>query len=313
MVITGILSPDVQSAGSYGFGDFSLNLGSPFIPQRSGVIAPLRDYFIGARAQVYCYLGLGALLALITAAITSLGRWWRASNRHTALLLVFLCCYLFALSYRITLGSHVLLQLPLPERLVHSLGVFRSSGRFFWPIGYALIVLAVVTVTNWFRPPVAALILALACVLQLVDVNPMRAEIFRSASAPAAPVIDRRQAQEMAADVHAMMLFPSFGCVPIASSQTKAAIDREHSLEELAMEFELVAARRDLPINSVDNARLGTDCAAEAVARSKPLEAGVLYVYVDGILPDIAQFGGADPAKVCHTLGDARACKLAND
>jgi hypothetical protein len=220
---------------------------------------------------------------------------------------------MFALSYRVTLGSHVLLQLPLSDSMVLALSTFRASGRFFWPVGYALVTLAVITVATRLRPAVATLILLTACVLQLIDISPLRTAIARSAVAPPAPIIDRHQAAALAADVGALALFPSFGCVPVADPPTSAEIYREDLLHHLAMEFQLIAARRNLTINSVYNARLRTDCVAEAIIRREPLRASILYVYLDGALPDAAQFGGADPAKICQALGSIRACKLTND
>ena len=77
-----------------------------------------------------------------------------------------------------------------------------------------------------------------------------------------------------------------------------------------AMEFQLIAARRDLTINSVDSGRPNPDCVGEELARRKPLVPGVLYVYLDGVMPDAAQFGGADPAQVCHALDDIHACEV---
>jgi hypothetical protein len=312
MVVTGILTPDLRSSGSTGFGALSLNLGSPFIPQNSGVIAPLRNYLIGGRVQVYGYLGLGVLFALLVAAATSVRWWWRARYRHAVLLALLLADFLFALSHRVTLGSHVLLQVPLPGSVVYALGMFRSSGRFFWPAGYALVVLAVVTVATRLRPPAAAAALAVACLLQLIDVGPMRQSIAATSGVPARPVVDRQRADALAAGVHALALFPSFGCVPWATSVAPAAVEREHTMFQRAMEFQLIAARRNLPINSVYNARVPTDCVAEAAMRGKTLRRGVLYVYLDGELPDASQFGGADPAVVCSALGEVRACKIPN-
>jgi hypothetical protein len=312
-VITGILGPNQGSIGSYGFGEFSLNLGSPIIPQKSGVIPPLADYLIGARVQVFGYLGLGVLLALLVAAINAAGWWWRMWHRHAALLVVLLVCYLFALSYRVTLGSHVLLQLPLPDSIVYALGMFRSSGRFFWPVGYAVVVLAVATIVSRLRPPVAALVLAIACLLQLVDISPMRAAIARTSTMPAPPVIDRQQAERLAADVRGLMLFPTYGCLPVPDSPTPAAVKEMQVLAQKIMEFHLIAARRDLPINSVNSGRPHTNCIAEAAEQKQPLKAGILYVYFDGNLPDATQLGGADPAQICRMLGDIRVCKTASD
>ena len=60
MLLAGMLSRETREGGTHGFGIFSLNLAAPFVPQMSGVIPPLRDYWMGMRAQVFGYPGLGA-------------------------------------------------------------------------------------------------------------------------------------------------------------------------------------------------------------------------------------------------------------
>ena len=52
-------------------------------------------------------------------------------------LVAFAALTAFAISYRVFVGHCLLLELPMPLYIVWALGVFRSSGRFFWLIGYA--------------------------------------------------------------------------------------------------------------------------------------------------------------------------------
>lgn len=76
------------------------------------------------------------------------------------------------------------------------------------------------------------------------------------------------------------------------------------------MEFQLFAARRNLPVNSVDNARLPTDCVAEEAAKNQTLREGTLYVYLTPFAPVSAQLGGHAATDVCSTLDWLNYCLI---
>ena len=103
------------------------------------------------------------------------------------------------------------------------------------------------------------------------------------------------------------MVFPSYGCVRNALSHgelatlpadralrlfnldpygragvspawplaTRVAIARREVVLQANMEVMLLTARRNRPVNTVYNARLATDCAAEERAMQAPLQPGV--------------------------------------
>ncbi|MDE2580463.1 MAG: hypothetical protein KGL52_02395 [Rhodospirillales bacterium] len=297
-LLTGILSWQDRVGGTSEFGQFSLNLGSPFVPQLSGVIPPLRHYWIGMHSQVLGYLGLGALLVLACAA-PGMFAWLRERGRHHAALLVVLAgFYLFALSNKVTLGSHVLLHVALPSALAYMLGAFRASGRFFWPVGYAALVFGVLIVLRRYRPGVAVVILGVAGLLQIVDVAPLRQEVAASARAAVPPVVDRAAVDRLLARAHGVMIFPSFACIG-------AGLDpqRTDHLQHVDMEIQLLAAWRDLPTNSAKTSRdISTDCRQEAQpARLRP---GVAYFFTaGGLVPP-----SSAPAGACRRIGMLEAC-----
>jgi hypothetical protein len=75
----------------------------------------------------------------------------------------------FAISPVVTLGSSVLVDLSGPW--TGPLAMFRSSGRFAWPLAYLLVVWAVVTVTRRLPASSAHVVLGLAVAVQLVDLH----------------------------------------------------------------------------------------------------------------------------------------------
>ena len=155
--------------GDKGFVVYSMNLLSPFWPQRSGLFGadlPIIDA-TGGQYEGFCYLGAGSLLLLL-AALPRIGR----LRRWPGLVIVLAGLTLIALSSRVYLGQIKLLDLGV-KPWEDIFAVFRASGRAFWPVGYALVIGAVAAAC---RLPVAARLplLAAAIVLQVLDTAPLR-------------------------------------------------------------------------------------------------------------------------------------------
>jgi hypothetical protein len=312
-VASGILSAQTSSGGSDGFGVGSMNLASPFVPQMSGAIPAMRNFWVGMRVQVMDYPGLGVLLLVAAGVLARLtgrapGPWYR----HWALLAFLLGCVLFALSNRVTLGARVLLEVPLPDRIAYALGAFRASGRFFWPVLYTLIAVALLALLRARWRLVSVAVLAAACVLQVMDSGPLRAAIAASAAAPVPPLFDRARAADLLAPASALMVFPTIGCLypEPAPLPEPARAAREGRLAQANVELQLLASRQNLPLNTMANPRLAADCAAEAATRRAPLLPGVAYFYLEGAGPAAEQLGGRDPAAVCEKLDWVLACRM---
>jgi hypothetical protein len=157
---------DLQSAG---LGDYSMNLLGPITPAgRSTFLPDLPTVSVEQIGEGYQYLGVGVLLLCVVAAVTCLVRRYRFGWPALPLTLVLLACGIYALSPRVTFGGGTLIDLVDD---VGAVSMFRSTGRFFWPVAYALVAASAgVVAANWKRPAAAA-ILAGAVVLQIVDLQ----------------------------------------------------------------------------------------------------------------------------------------------
>jgi hypothetical protein len=237
--------------------------------------------------------------------------WLLAGARHHAALLVILTGFtLFALSNEIYFGKDLILEIPISDELAGALGIFRSSGRFFWPVGYALMAGAILLVAQHFRPRALVALLAIATMIELVDVMPLHRVIAESARHPAERYFDSRVLAALFAKADAALVFPSYGCVYREyhdAGLPEAVRDR---WEQENMEIQVVAAQKSLPINSVYNARLSTDCRAENALREQPLKPGVAYIYLTGFAPAATQLASRDPADVCEQSGPLRFCLI---
>ena len=311
MLVMGILTADLRSAGGESFGIFSMNLASPLLPQLSGIIPPLAQYRVGTATQYegFSYLGLGVIACLLLGLRTGVGWIKRRARSHVALICVLGCATVLALSNKIYLGDRLLLEFPLPEPVSYVLGAVRSSGRFFWLVGYALEAGGILMVLRGFRRPCALVVFGLVCVIQLIDVDPIRRAVAASATNPATAVIARQQAAEIVAKSRALQIFPSLACGPVAKIGTVFELVGK-KVAQANLEFQLLAARANLPINSVFNSRIKSNCRTEGEVMREPLQDGTAYIYLGAFMPSASQRGGRATAEVCHELDWMHYCLL---
>ncbi len=131
-----------------------------------------------AQYEGYQYLGLGGFLLVLAGAVSlALRRGQDARRlRHAALWLTpaFVVWYVMAVSPTVTAFGHVILSLnidnlPLVARV---LSIFRSSGRFGWPITY-FVLLSGVLLTLTVDRRAALAILTAALLIQVWDLAPL--------------------------------------------------------------------------------------------------------------------------------------------
>ena len=154
---------DLLAAG----GDFSMNLLSLVNPGPNSAFLPGFLFYSGNQWDGYQYLGLGVLLLCVVAAPLAIrnGAWPR---RSLPLLFVLLGCTLYAITPLVAAGKTVLFDL---REELGPVGVFRSTGRFFWPVAYALVAGAIGVVATRLQPRTATALLIGALGLQAADVH----------------------------------------------------------------------------------------------------------------------------------------------
>lgn len=250
MAVSGQFGGGGELPFSLDYGNSSMNLLSPIAPQLSGLFPGLGGVIdaTGGQFEGFNYLGLGLLLASLLMLPAEAG-WLRQNlRRHIVLLTAFAALTAFAISNRVFVGHRLLFELPLPLYIKAALGIFRSSGRFFWPIAYAQ--LAIVTVLGFRRAqPLVILCFIIAVVLQLLDVQPLRANIIDTIAAqPASDELDRGKIARFLARARYLEIVPSFQCLLYTEPF-------EAKIEGAAMDLMLQAATMNVPTNSVYAAR----------------------------------------------------------
>ncbi len=161
----------VLMAGSYesfGFGRWRMNLLGPFNPDFWSVTLPGAvtdaEEWEGAN---FVGIGVGTLLLLALLSAHRIGR--LASARWAPIAVVTFAMAVFALSNKVAFGSIELFTIPLPDWLMRFLTTFRSSGRFFWPLGYLIIFAVLVLVARRLKPAWATAIVLVLALGQIYD------------------------------------------------------------------------------------------------------------------------------------------------
>lgn len=178
------------SSGTSNLGTHSFNLNSFFNPMGySGIFPALRQYTNG-QYEGFSYLGLGIIVLAAIACIYRIvfaGKQKRKEDYCKAGLMaaVFMVLTILAASHNISFGDKLLLTLPDIDIVMKYWGLFGSSGRLIWPVYYAIMFFAIVTIsrTDEVRSLATRRVFnALLCVcilLQLYDVSAKYSGIHR--------------------------------------------------------------------------------------------------------------------------------------
>jgi hypothetical protein len=160
-----------NGAAAEGFGYHRLNLLSVFDPSGWSYLLPDLPEGPGDY-EGFNFLGLGNLFLAVCMLPVLLDRrpGVIAIRRHWSLLLVLVGLAVFAASNKIGIGAHEY-QYHLPRALQHLGAVFRASGRMFWPAFYGIVFFIVSTVVRANSARTAGALLALACLLQVIDTS----------------------------------------------------------------------------------------------------------------------------------------------
>jgi hypothetical protein len=152
----------------WGFGIYKANLLSPIDPRGWSWLIPSQST-TAEEVEGFAYLGAG-VLALLVASIVLFRR---VEGRprwvpHLGLGLALGLLGLLAITPYVALGSHVV-HLPWPAPLEALGHMFRSSGRFAWPLVYWLMVAICWVVVRGAGSRSATVLLWAAAIVQIVD------------------------------------------------------------------------------------------------------------------------------------------------
>ena len=288
---------------SYGY--YSMNLLSPIAPQDStlfGTAGQILD-MTGGQYEGMAYLGAGLLLlALVVAAVLpielrrdrSRRAIFAAARGNWPLLAVLSAFVAFAVTNEVFIGGyHLHVGLPVSSDLP---GNFRSSGRFFWPPGYALAAGLIWLVDRAMPVGRASLVLLAVAALQFADAAYLRSSAAAFSRTSATATLPPEPWRRVVAAHAALTILPQFQCA------TEPA-------ERRILDLLLYASEHPVPVNTMYTARSAEDCVAGAeAARNAVLDDGALHVFFDeefswGALRDLP---GAE--QLCRKFPSGHVC-----
>ncbi len=281
------------TATPLGYGIFSMNLLAPLAPSRTTLFPDMTfDATGGQVGEGYQYLG-GGLLALLAVAgvLAAMGRGGIRWRRHGGLLLVLLGLTLFAASGTAYFGPYRVLHI---ERIPAFVQQFRVTGRFFWPVAYALLIGSVAVVVRGLPGRAAAAVLLAAVGLQAADM-PQNWSNVRAWLYPQRWAVDARALSPIIAAHDRVTLWPTFQC-GVDGGDTRF------------MQVLLLASNTAPQVNTMYVARstpvLACDAAAVLGQAWQPHE---LRVILPPAAPDARLLvPGGD--RLCRRLGDLLLC-----
>ncbi|WP_440222126.1 DUF6311 domain-containing protein [Dokdonella sp. MW10] len=244
--------------------------------------------------------GAGMWLVFLLAAGLALARWRNATatvRGHWPLAASMLAMTAFATSTVVVLGPHVLVDAPIDNPFI---AMYRSSGRFIWPLYYLLFFVSLALVARRFGTSAATGMLVVALAVQQFDSNQSMgyALVKRSVTlqAPEGSLLRDPRWNTLATDRRHLVVLPARGCGP----------------NDIFMPFLMLAAQHRMTLNSaylarIDSGKLASYCTSlgEQLTRVD-LRADELYVIVDE--PWMTRFPEARARMRCETLDGHAAC-----
>jgi hypothetical protein len=225
--------PAATGQVDFGFGVYSLNLLSPFVGGQWFSHIP-NAFSAEQHFEGFNYLGLGLMPLIAIAACIKMGRLILGTHgvsagmrigmppsTNTLLLILLLMMTVYALSNQLYWGSHLIYQWDVPLWAQKITGQLRASGRFFWPVAYALTIYSVILIARSFDAKKRMLIFSSALVLQILDLQPYFAQLNNITPGANPIVIDFTQWQkQLPSQAKTLYFYPKMKC-----AQHSQAID----------------------------------------------------------------------------------------
>ena len=157
---------------SLGAGSYEANLNTFFNSMGYGLLPGFPVALL--QYEGFGYLGAGVLLLIVIAALAAVfGKLRPHMNlRRWMMVITAVCFIIFSIIPEISFGGHILADIPLGKVGRTVVGIFRSNGRFIWPVDYMLMTAALVFVYRHFSFKRAMMLIILCLAFQIADMMP---------------------------------------------------------------------------------------------------------------------------------------------
>jgi hypothetical protein len=129
-------------------------------------------------------------------------------RRHAGLVLACVGLFLLSLSNKIYAGHRLLLEFPAPSWIVE----LRATGRMFWPVSYAALIVGALILCRRFKRPWVGVLLLVLATLQYIESSPIRRWIRRVYKPQYEWTLNPAEFRPLLAHNKKLMVWPTFGC-----------------------------------------------------------------------------------------------------
>jgi len=173
-ICTGIFSLKIQDLTQYGVGEYSWNLNG-FINSfgTSNFLKTLP--YINSQQEGYSYLGLGVIILLPISLVLFLIK--DPAKKNLSFFIPFFIIsigyLLVALSNQAAFNKYILWNMILPGPINYIFSLFRSTGRFIWPVYYFIVLFSLVTLIRNCKVVWTIILLFCIILVQYLDLKPL--------------------------------------------------------------------------------------------------------------------------------------------
>jgi hypothetical protein len=166
------LSQALNSTSQGQPGLYKFNLVSPFDSEGWSYFLPRRANPGPGEYEGYSYLGAGLIFLLACAIVIAIKRPHTVlvGREHYPLAIFLFGLVFFAASPLVSVGK-ITISMPWPNALLLVGNVFRSTGRFVWPVFYMAVVFMLRVLARTRNPRFLTSILIIAATLQVADTS----------------------------------------------------------------------------------------------------------------------------------------------
>ncbi len=291
--------PVGQVSPEWGFGYYSMNLLAPIT---GGSYVTIPDAMMPGQYEGFNYLGLGVIASFVYALIQLRREGWATVRRHRYLAIVLALFACYALSDSIYLGTRQIAVLNYPDFMKVLTSQFRASGRFFWPVGYIIVIFSLLTLYRTLPRKVLIPVMLALLVVQVSDLKMQRSNFKAGLNRPYTPLMTQTAWDaQIGKDVRNVYYYPKFRCGKADTLTTLIPMMNYVSLHNLKMNTGYIA-RHQPPCdeNSLKSEIAGADIDHSVFVFVKS-EFGDA-ANVKRLLPEAesAQCADVDFAMVCH-------------
>lgn len=157
-----------------GLGLYNCNINSLFNDQSTSFIATLLNRTSTGIGEGYAYLGYGIILLSLICVISICQKqeWRKFKSKYIPIIIVTMLFLILSIEPNVKIGDFTILKIKYPQKIYNLLSIFRSNGRFMWPVFYMIMLGVIVYVGNNYRSCGWYIVTAIL-IIQIIDLSPV--------------------------------------------------------------------------------------------------------------------------------------------